>query len=616
MATMRDRFAEIDLFAEFGEDELAVVEQSAERRLFREHERIAGGEVPLNALYVILRGHVRVVIHNEADEEITLHYHGPGDLFGLAGLLADSPFPLTFIAAEDGEAVVVPHAAIKPLLKTHAKALWVSNRLLANRLYQVYREFAAESSYAAKGVDKYPIRLKVGEMMNVDVAVCQSGLPVSEAAKIMRERNIGSLVVIDEDKELRGIVTDKDLVTRVLAVGLDPAATPIGSLLAKPPVIVSQEAFYYEALLLMMNHRISHLPVMGKTGLVGILTMKDLLDARSHHALALTERIEHAARLEDLYAIADRVETLVDRMREEGLRPSEICRVIADYDDRITRRIIHLVEKELAEEGWGPPPLPYCWITMGSGGRKEQPRRTDQDNALIFRDPAEDKKEAAERYFERLAMKTNDALARFGFPYCPGGVMAKNPVWRKSISEWRNDVANWILEPDGQGVRNLTIFLDFRPVYGTFELAHELRLRVLYLTQNVPAFLHQLVLDDVRSNVHLGWFDRGEIEIKTRLSVHYVNAMRILALKHGLSQINSLERLEALTEQGVFSRDQFETYREVYEEIMRYRVQGVRKIEMGSLSKKERARLKRAFQATKDLQNLLIHSFRMEGLAL
>ncbi|GAX89488.1 DUF294 nucleotidyltransferase-like domain-containing protein [Effusibacillus lacus] len=616
MEKAREILSDLDLFAGLNRDELELLEREARICSFQEHDKLAGADRPLEAVYVVLKGHVRVAICNDKEEEITLHYHGPGDMFGLAGLFAVSPMPFHFIAAESGEALLLPLRTVKQLLYKYPANLWAASRALAERLYQVYREFSNESSYGAKGVDQYPIRLKVGDIMSGDVATCRSETTAAEAAGIMGKRNIGSLVVLDGNGELVGIVTDKDLVTRIMATGLDPCVTTVGSLFTAGPITISHEAFYYEALLLMMNHRVSHLPVVDRTGLVGILTMKDLLDAKSHHALALTERIEHSDQIGDLCSLADRVEQLVDRMQSEGIRPSEICRIMADYDDRITRKIIRLVEKELAEEGFGPPPVPYCWVTMGSGGRKEQPRRTDQDNALIYRDPAADQKEAAERYFARLAEKTNDALHRFGFPYCPGGVMAKNPVWRKTISGWREEVADWIREPDGQGVRNLTIFLDFRPVYGTFELAHELRIRILYLTQNVPMFLHQLVLDDVQSPVHLGWFDRGEIEIKTRLSVHFINALRILSLKHGLPQVNSLERLRALTEHGVFTPEESSVYEEAYEELMRYRVGGIRKIDIGSLKKQERARLKRVFHITKDLQNLLIHSFRAEGLAL
>lgn len=615
MHSIREYLAHHALFSKLDEDALYLLEQSARILPFQEHDRLAGGDEPVQSVFLILEGYVRMAVINESEEELALHFYGPGDMFGWTALYSQAGVSPTFFGSDNGRLLVLPHSSIQSVIEKSPAALEELNRFFAKRLSQAYQDLAAESSSAARGVDRYPIRMKVGDIMTSHVVTCTPETTVSTAAETMRDRNIGSLVVTDENHEIKGIVTDKDLVTRVLANRLSPDTTTVGTFLTDNPIVISQEAFYYEALLAMMNHQISHLPVIGRAGLTGILTMKDLLDAKSHRALDVTLQIERADKLDDLYPLAGRLDELVNRMRQEGMRSSDICKIMGDYEDRMHRKILHTIEKELRSEGYGSPPVPYCWLQMGSGGRMEQPRRTDQDNALLYRDPPDHAKRETEEYFAVFAERANQALESYGFPKCPGGVMAANPKWRKSLSEWKTDLAEWILQPDTQGVRNLTIFLDFRPIYGTVELAHELRLRVLYLTQNVPDFLHRLVMDDATAPIHMGWFER-EVDLKTRLSVHFINALRILSLKHGLSHVNSLERLNALTSADVFQNEEADRYRDVYEEIMRYRVAGIQRIDLASLGKKERQRLKQLFHTTKDLQNFMIQTFRLEGLAL
>lgn len=614
MSAIRDCLRENALFSGVSEEDLTNLEQAASIKQFQEFDRIAGGGISADVACLVLEGHVRVVILNDAEEEITLHYHEPGDMFGFAAMYEEFGF-LTFIAIDTCKLLVVPHSAVRPFLNTRIASLQELNRFLALRLKQVYREYAKESTLSVKGTEGLPVRLKIREIMSSQLAVCSEQTTVAEAAKMMRDRNIGSLVVKDEREDIKGIITDKDLVTRVIANGIKPETAVVGTFLSHQPVTISHEAFYYEALLAMMNHQVSHLLVVDRSGLSGLLTMKDLLDAKSHRVLALTSQIEHAETFFDVCNLAEPMDKLVDQMKRENLHPSDICKVINDYDDRIHRKILHLAEREMIEEGWGAPPVPYCWLTMGSGGRMEQPRRTDQDNALIYRQPQEEFQEQTELYFAEFTKKVNHALRQFGFPECPGGVMAKNPIWCKSLAAWKHEISDWILQTDSQGIRNLSIFLDFRPVYGTVELAHELKLQVLYMTQNVPSFLHRLATDDLLSPIHLGWFER-EVDVKTGVSVHFINAIRILALKHGIAQTNSLERLKALNDAGVFGQQEFERYRNVYEDLMHYRIEGIRTIEMQDLNKRERQRVKQTFQITKELQHFMFHTFQLEGLTL
>ena len=101
--------------------------------------------------------------------------------------------------------------------------------------------------------------------------------------------------------------------------------------------------------------------------------------------------------------------------------------------DRLTSRVLTLVEEEMAASGFGRPPSGYCWIGLGSEGRDEQTFVTDQDNMLVYegRDGGANGKADApcsrERYFEEFSSRVMERLAQVGFEKCKGGHHAVEP---------------------------------------------------------------------------------------------------------------------------------------------------------------------------------------------
>jgi CBS domain-containing protein len=135
--------------------------------------------------------------------------------------------------------------------------------------------------------------------------------------------------------------------------------------------------------------------------------------------------------------------------------------VVAELNDRVMAKIL-----ELAEENFGLPPVPYCWVVLGSEGRREQTFKTDQDNALIYADPADEERGRAGEYFEKLSVYAREALEKCGYPACTGGWMASNPRWRMPLTSWQVMFREWISEAAYHSVEDALILLDMRPVAG------------------------------------------------------------------------------------------------------------------------------------------------------
>jgi CBS domain-containing protein len=126
-----------------------------------------------------------------------------------------------------------------------------------------------------------------------DVICCAPGTTIADVARLMRDRHVGDVVVVDDPQDDRtplGIVTDRDIVVGVLAQDLDPATTRVNSVMRKPVVIAGESEDTAEVLTRMRTNGVRRLPVVGDGGaLVGIVTLDDLLGVVVEEATTLLQ---------------------------------------------------------------------------------------------------------------------------------------------------------------------------------------------------------------------------------------------------------------------------------------------------------------------------------------
>jgi CBS domain-containing protein len=127
----------------------------------------------------------------------------------------------------------------------------------------------------------------------LDVACCTPRTTVLEAAHLMRRKHTGDLVVVEDDEERQaplGIITDRDIVVDVLAKGLDPATTLVGSVIRTPVVVGRDDEDSSQSLERMSVHGVRRMPVVGREGkLVGIVTVDDMLKRLAQEVNVITE---------------------------------------------------------------------------------------------------------------------------------------------------------------------------------------------------------------------------------------------------------------------------------------------------------------------------------------
>jgi len=245
---------------------------------------------------------------------------------------------------------------------------------------------------------------------------------------------------------------------------------------------------------------------------------------------------------------------------------TRVFSTVSTFNEILTARLIQETVNTLELRDKRPPPLPFCWITLGSDARGEQVIRTDQDNALIYADPCPDQADDAADYFAVLAEAVNQALDTLGFALCPGDVMASNPRWCRCLSQWLAALEQWVGSSDPMAVRNLTILLDFKAVFGDRRLAAMLHSKGFNTFEAFPAASHFLVRDDQLFAPPKALFNRIRTKkesgckacfnLKTQALAHIVNGARLFAVNHRIRTPSTIDRLAYLAGDGILSPDE------------------------------------------------------------
>ena len=540
------------------------------------------GETSKHVLFLVVDGKVEITVSDKSGHEFVTGYRRPYEFMGEAVFLSGEEYPASARAVTDTRCFLLPQEVFEEIIIENPDFAAFFTRLLTERIKILYQKFFNEDEYLPDQDQGF--RKRVSDIMASKVVTCLPGDNVRRIAEIMVSKGVSSVVVVEQDTPL-GIITEKDLVAKVvLEADLQSGARlTAGEIMSRAIITVKPQDFTYRAFLLMVKHRIKHVVVVdGEGRLVGIVSMRDVIKSRRTGSLAVVNRIESSSTIEELCGLSPEVDQVLQALLVERATVAEITSLITEFYDRITRKIIHISEQAMIEEGYGPPPVGYCWITMGSSGRKEQYSRTDQDNGIIYEDVPKEKDEIVKNYFLTLGEKVVAGLEQYGFRRCKGGVMANNELWCRSFRSWRQTINEWINDLQPQNVRLMTIFLDFRYLYGKKSLYDLLRNFVIRNFRNSFVVLNFLVQDNLGKKVPISLFrhvqtertkeHRHELNLKSSACVHVVDCTRVFALREGLLVTNTFERLEEIGKRGILKEKDIEYITLAYETLMMLRI--------------------------------------------
>lgn len=394
---------------------------------------------------------------------------------------------------------------------------------------------------------------RITHIMSKNPVCIEATAKVQVAANLMRDNRVSSVLVV-ESQSLIGILTDRDLRNRVLAQGLD-GQTCVAKVMTIKPQTIEPNGLIFEAMLLMSEHNIHHLPVLDNGQIKGVITSTDMLRAQSSQPLMLIGEIDRQDTIDKLVHVSKQIPLLLQNLISADARAQEIGRVLTSVTDALTRRLIVLNQRIL-----GDAPMAFCWLAFGSQGRQDQGACSDQDNGLLL---AHEPDASAEAYFEKLTQSVCQGLDLCGYMYCPGDIMAQNPKWRLSLASWQQKFSLWVASPDPKALMHASIFFDMRAVYGPQALFDELQDEVLAATKGNDIFLAAMAGNALQASPPLGFFrqfvlerDGREvkgIDLKHKGSALINDIARIYSLSAGIKEVNTAKRIQALMQGNVIN---------------------------------------------------------------
>ncbi|ESQ13921.1 MAG: signal transduction protein [Thiohalocapsa sp. PB-PSB1] len=479
---------------------------------------------------------------------------------------------------------------------------------------------AALGQPAGSRSDRAPLRALARRQPLVTAA----DTPLREVLYQISQSQEGAAIIADANSGLPlGLATLRELL-HVISFEQASLDDPVAAHMIGAPLGLVADASIHRAKVLMAKRGIRHLLLIEPDGrLFGLIEHADLLGLYGDGTEALVETIAAARDIEAMLLAADQVRQRGAQLFHGGMAVDALCQWMSGLNDLVGMRICELIEDE-----FDLPPVPWCWLVFGSEGRLEQTFSTDQDNGLLFVPPSPEATDSLRAAFLPFAQAVNDALHTCGFERCAGKIMAGNPHWCLSYQEWRQRFGQWLRTPTPEALLHGTIFFDFRPLYGDFEPADQLRAWLATEAPGQQRFFRALAEQTLAVTPPLGWagqfsYDRNRefpqsIDLKLRGARLFTDSARLWALQIGTWSTNTAERLRAAG--NARSRPVEETAAEIeaFHLIQRFRIQqqlktsqrdAVNRINPKQLNELHRLMLKESFRQAKKLQLRLRQQF-------
>lgn len=519
------------------------------------------GDIYKKAVFLLKKG--KAELRHKSGQN---YFLGPGEFVGLANALDRSPYACTVTALTPLEVLIIPIEGLRDIEYSCPLLYNGLNRLIAGHL----RDRSANRQVTHRSL------LQTARLiMKSPVASCSPTITLRQAYEKMRTRHMGSMGVVDAENNLLGLLTLTNIADAVLIQGAQPE-TPI-EVAYEQAHVVKPDMPLWQVEEIQQDQQTKYVIVVEDNKPIGIISQTDILNTFITDQSFFTHILE-ATTFAELTAQRRQILTIASDAWDNNHYTSAAVKIISEFHLAIQKRCIALTEQEMFNAGFGKPPANYTFIIMGSGSRKEMVINPDQDNGIIIDDAPAMQTEEGKQWFEKFCQRINHHLHDIGYPICTGEIMASNPSFRKTLTQWRQQISHVIQYPTKQAARWANIFLDFDTLYGDENLALNLRKHIETELKQQQQLLRLMVQDDAEGQPPLGWFNRliterdkegkAKIDIKRNGLRIIADITRIYALKYSINDRCTVDRLAALVRQGIFPSDFIQSVTVSFEELL------------------------------------------------
>ena len=579
--------------------------------------------------YIVKEGVIGLSVTSDADETL-IDKCDEGDILGLRPFFAKDNYLMTAKAREESLLYAIPIEVFNPYVSKNQAVLGFLLESFASNTRNPY-----DKDNKGKLISENVIYDEQKSEIQFFQPISYTKKPITATrkdsvktiAQTMTKSKIGS-VIIEENKLPLGIVTDKDLRSKI-ATGLFPIETTVDQIMSSPVITVPENISIAETQMMMLKHNIGHLCVTldgtNKSAIMGIISEHDVVVAQANNPGVLLKQTKRATRSKELKVVREKLTDLIQHSLDKNIPIQHISNIVGELNNAISKRAVELALEKMEAE----PPTRFAWLSIGSQGRKEQLLITDQDNILVFEDVEDENYDKTKKYFLELAEKVTKTLNKIGFEFCPAEMMASNPMWCKSLSDWNKQFNNWINTPGEKGILMCSIFFDYDLVFGDEKLVDSLTENIFKQLKNNQLFYAYLGTDALRNPPPLGFFRQFLVEndgehkdafdIKSRALMPLIDAARLLTLSLDVRGIqNTYNRFKKLAEIEPQNAELFDNCAEAFSLFSRFRTEegllnnsNGKYLNLSELSKTDKVKLKYAFQPIHEIQEVIKNRFQL-----
>ncbi len=600
---------------------LKEVSDMMKHHIFKEEKTVyTQDKTSLDTVDIVIKGAYNAYFYDSSNTVRLEELYSDGAIYGGSSVLLNKHYSIrTVIAQKNTEILTLEKDEFKALCRSYNKFFQhFTIQFGTKMLNDEYAHFVKRNTTFEENFMDADIIFsrRISSITPRLLVSCSPQTSIKEVAALMADKQV-NCVYIKEDDKLTAFVSKDILVKEALALGKD-GYSPVYEVAHKDVICIQKDALVYEALLALYPSKQEYILVQDGTESLGYLSRYRLLTEHAQSPLVFIQSVKLSNTILDLKEKWARVPELISLMIGRGVNAEIVNRIVTTIADEILLRVIDGVQKEM-----GPAPAKYCFMVIGSEARQEQTLATDQDNAIIYEDKANEQRELVRTWFLDFADRISTRLNDVGFKFCTGGFMAKNPQWCHSLSHWKRNYDMWINQAAPDTVTKFSTFFDCRFVYGEKELFDELYNHMINCIDNTSSkFLMNLVTNALRYESPLTLFnniktfsndEKKVFNIKKAMNP-IVDMMRMYSLKNKILVANTGQRMKALFEEGHIDEVKYKELRHAYYYLMGVRLKSQSSeilndfkeasnfIEPKKLTHVEQATLKEIFKFIKDLQ--------------
>lgn len=573
------------IFENISEEEFATFIADCQLKFYKKNEKLIYFKTPEEGIILILDGKAEMFIESEAGFSVLLEVLQEGEMVGLSHIayylgeardvLQQHRLELEFV--KDSYCLQIPASIIKDRLTSPSVREFIL-REMSLRLGSVYSALGERTKISDEWGESEPFIQRAKDLMYTPVTTIDLNMSIRNIAQVMNQQSISSVTVVDHDEQLIGIITESDLVQRVLSEGLSYSLSAADIMTVKP-YTVSPYDHYYEVLSTFYNHRIKHLPVVENNKVIGMITFRNLISKRDRGAMEILKTIEDAS-YDNLPVVKNAIYDVLTSLIGDEISTIHTLEIITKFYDRLARHCLKLAVQSLESKGVGLPPVPFAWYQMGSGARGEQFMLTDQDHFLVY---ANSDSSEVKNYFAQLGEEIVVHLEKAGYKRCDGEMMANQDIWRGSIDEWQARLQEWSIQTTDDQILLSYNFLSFRFLFGDRTVDKNFTGMVQKQLNSAQTLLYYMAQQERNNPIpqfETSFFkvfktkEKNEsIDIKLHALFPMHHCLQILGTIHDLINQTPLQLLEGLTKAGEFTYDFASDIRHAYEVALKTRIQ-------------------------------------------